>query len=946
MGIGQLIINSPYDEPQYYWQYDPQTDSYDQAVGRRPAGYLIANATTQQSSSFYSAGHFMPMPLVNQIRQLVKDWRQANYPGITSVTRSLLNHWYDLTTTENYRHYRFFFCQLEAIETLIWLTESPPDSRPPIPSDGSLFRRLCCKMATGTGKTVVMAMLIAWQVLNKITYPEDPRFSTNILIIAPGLTVKSRLQVLLPSHPQNYYQVFQIVPHLHSLEKLRQGKILINNWHALQWETDAQIRERKSVDKRGAKSDLAYAHEVLGDMAEAGNLIVINDEAHHAWRLPDIANTAGINQQEWEAATKWMGACDRLHRVCGIINCFDFSATPFIPGGKKQTTEKLFSWIVSDFNLNDAIESGLVKTPRIVIRDAGLLSQAEKFKFYHIYQDQTVKTDINRKAKADEPLPQLIIDAYNLLGKDWLETYQAWQAANFPTPPVMITIANRVETSSRIKYAFDQQLINIPQLCQSDLTLQIDSRILANAELEDHSINLVSNFDKNTANDTEEEYIKISSHLSQKAQAELLRQKVNTIGQVGELGEQIRNVISVGMLSEGWDVQTVTHIMGLRAFSSQLLCEQVVGRGLRRKSYEINPATGLLDPEYVNIFGIPYHFLPHETHLQIKLAPTPPKIEIKPILEKQEYAISWPNILRIERINYPLLSFPNTIPLLIDDQNINLNQLAEIYQIDLDLNNSSQVDAQQLLINFFQAIQSQNIRLQTIIFRATQLFLSEPEQQKQIKRVLSTHQATIFLPIVKIVNLFIQSDQLIISPNFTGFNCPDHLLANTREYLIMLNMPKIIQHIWQNLQWSQQQRLSPIFQSDRPIISTADLLPWHTGKPCQYTKKCHINYFVYTQPAELLLINQLENDQRVEAWVKNTDLVVYYLYKGKINKYYPDFIIRLNLPALEYLLLVQLNINDVEDHLKLEAVRLWMQTVNQLKDFGQWQVMPIDDFWI
>ncbi|MGL6281652.1 MAG: DEAD/DEAH box helicase, partial [Microcoleaceae cyanobacterium] len=758
----------------------------------------------------------------NQIRQLVKTWRQANYPGITNITRSLLNHWQNLNLNarENQRHYRFFFCQLEAIETLIWLTESPADSRPQIPSDGSLFPRLCCKMATGTGKTVVMAMLIAWQVLNKITYPDDPRFSTNILIIAPGLTVKSRLQVLLPSHPQNYYEVFQIVPHLHSLEKLRQGKILINNWHALNWETETQIRERKSVDKRGAKSDLAYAHTVLGDMARAGNLIVINDEAHHAWRIPDPANTMGINPQEWEAATKWLGACDRLHRVCGIINCFDFSGTPFMPAGKKQTTEKLFSWIVSDFNLNDAIESGLVKTPRIVIRDAGLLSQAEKFKFYHIYQDQTVKTDINRKAKADEPLPQLIIDAYNLLGKDWLATYRTWQAANFPTPPVMITIANRVETSSRIKYAFDQQFINIPQLCQSDLTLQIDSRILANAELEDHSINLGNNFDKNTINDPEDAELKIQPQLSQKAQAELLRQKVNTIGQVGQLGEQIRNVISVGMLSEGWDVQTVTHIMGLRAFSSQLLCEQVVGRGLRRKSYEVNPATGLLDPEYVNIFGIPYHFLPHENNLDIPLAPTVPKTEIKPVIEKQEYAMSWPNILRIERINYPVLSFPNKTPLFIDDQNIDLNQLGEICQIDLDLNNSGQIHDQQVLINLFQAIQSQHIRLQTIIFRTTQLFLSQPAQQEKIKIELSTHQANIFLQIVKIINLFMQSDQLIISHNISLVNCPDHLLANIREYLIMLNIPKIIQHIWRNLQWSDQPRLSPIFESHRPIIST------------------------------------------------------------------------------------------------------------------------------
>ncbi|MGL6282812.1 MAG: hypothetical protein ACRC2J_10435, partial [Microcoleaceae cyanobacterium] len=194
------------------------------------------------------------------------------------------------------------------------------------------------------------------------------------------------------------------------------------------------------------------------------------------------------------------------------------------------------------------------------------------------------------------------------------------------------------------------------------------------------------------------------------------------------------------------------------------------------------------------------------------------------------------------------------------------------------------------------------------------------------------------LQIVKIVNLFIQSDQLIISPNFFLVNCPNHLSANIREYLIMLNMPKIIQHIWQNLQWSDQQRLSPIFQSHRPIISTADLLPWHTGKSCQYTKKSHINYFVYEQLAELLLINQWENDQRVQAWAKNTELVIYYLFKGKINKYYPDFILRLSSTPLKYLLLVDLDINNVEDKLKLEAVTLWVEVVNQLQDFGEWGI--------
>ena len=128
-------------------------------------------------------------------------------------------------------------------------------------------------------------MVIAWHVLNKVAYPQDLRFSKNVLVVAPGLTVKSRLSVLEPAGPGNYYSEFRIVPS-HMLDRLRQGKVIIRNWHALNWETDEQVKKKRSVDKRGALSNEAYVRNVLGEMARARNLLVINDEAHHAWRVP------------------------------------------------------------------------------------------------------------------------------------------------------------------------------------------------------------------------------------------------------------------------------------------------------------------------------------------------------------------------------------------------------------------------------------------------------------------------------------------------------------------------------------------------------------------------------------------------------------------------------------------------------------------------------------
>jgi type III restriction enzyme len=540
---------------------------------RRKAGYVRAS---EKSRTFDDPGIFIELPLVNQIRPRVKAWREADYPGASGITKRLLHHWRDTEQRDSNR--RFFFCQLEAIETLIWLTEAPASERVGIevPSDGGPFSRLCCKMATGSGKTILMSMLIAWQVLNKVTYPQDKRFSKNILLIAPGLTVKNRLRVLVPGEPGNYYTEFQIIPP--GLEdKLRQGqtcRVLIRNWHKLDWESEEQIKKKRSVDKRGPKSDEAYVRDVLEEMASAQNILVINDEAHHAWRVPPKSRIAGVSKEELNEATKWVGGLDRIQRARGILTCFDLTATPFAPTGKKSGQETLFSWIVSDFGLNDAIESGLVKTPRVVVRDDGKLGADYKSRFYHIYSDPDVKTDVNRKAEPQVPLPGLVVSGYYFLGKDWLETARAWKKAKQPTPPVMITVANTTHTAARVEYALTHKRINIEELCDPERILHIDSNVLKQAEEEDEPVQLglgpatsaeenSDEADSGESNGPEANGDVPRKKLSKKEQAELLRRQVDTVGIKGQPGEKIQSVISVGMLSEGWDAKTVTHIMGL-----------------------------------------------------------------------------------------------------------------------------------------------------------------------------------------------------------------------------------------------------------------------------------------------------------------------------------------------------------------------------------------------
>ena len=291
--IDRLIVNSPYEEPARHWRYDRTTRLFNLADGRRPAGYVVA---TPDSRAFDDPGVFVEIPLVNRIRDRVRAWRSAGYPGATGVTKRLLEYWNDPAEFDT-RH--FFFCQIEAAETLIWLSEAPVADRVgvDIPSDGGTFERLCAKMATGSGKTVVMAMVIAWHVLNMVAIPRDTRFTRHVLVVAPGLTVRNRLAVLEPSHAENYYEAFRVVPSA-LLDKLRQGKVVIRNWHALNWETDEKIAGKRGVDKRGAKSDEAYVRDVLGVMACARNILVVNDEAHHAWRVPAQTTVRGVANGE------------------------------------------------------------------------------------------------------------------------------------------------------------------------------------------------------------------------------------------------------------------------------------------------------------------------------------------------------------------------------------------------------------------------------------------------------------------------------------------------------------------------------------------------------------------------------------------------------------------------------------------------------------------------
>jgi type III restriction enzyme len=886
-GIDHLIINSPYDVPTKHWKYVREKRKFILEGGRRPAGYVVA---TEGSKSFDDPGVFIELPIVNKIRKRIDDWRENGYPGVTGITKRLLEHWRD---AEERHEKKLFFCQMEAIETLIWLTEAPENEKQgiEITSDGGEFNRVCSKMATGSGKTVVMAMLIAWQVLNKVAYPKDDRFSKNILVIAPGLTVKKRLSVLIPSDEHNYYEEFNVIPP-GFFDSLRQGKVVIHNWHFLMWDNEEAIKKKRSVVKIGPESDEAYSKRILDEMSNAKNVVVINDEAHHAWRIPAESKIKGITREEYEEGTVWVGGLDRIHRNRNILCCYDFSATPFAPSGKKTTEEALFGWIVSDFNLNDAIESGLVKTPRVVIRDDGVPdAKTYKSKLYHIYPN--VSDDLNRKAQENEPLPDLILNAYYLLGKDWLETLKLWKKAGHKIPPVMITVCNRTETAARVEHAFNKGKIRIDELKNPEKTIRIDSSVLNEIEiLEDEPIE-----DKMT-------------------KEERLRHIVDTVGKTGKPGEQIQNVIAVSMLSEGWDTKTVTHIMGLRAFRSQLLCEQVVGRGLRRTSYELNEK-GLFDPEYVNIFGVPFTFLPHEGGDDVLPPPPPPKTLIEPDPEKKEYMLTWPNVIRIDHVYKPNLSidWKKVKTLRINPlETPKYAEIAPVVEGKPDPTKTFGINLEEIEGRF---------RKQRIIFEiAKDVHETTEHEWKGDKEQLLSQ-------LIRIVDEYLDSGKI----QFINLSKEDDI---QKRILIMLNMSKIRQHLFEAIRFENTEKREPVFDKERPIRSTKDMMSWYTSKPCECTKKSHISHVVCDSTWESSEAFELERNDKVLAWAKNDHLgfEILYLWQGIVRKYRPDFLIKLKNGKM--MILEVKGMDSQQNKTKRAFLDEWIKAVNEYKGFGEW----------
>jgi type III restriction enzyme len=630
--IENPVINSPFEEPKRHFRFSDDGITNEIVLGRRVSSYFVPIAPPKKRGkqlSFeteWTKERIQENTFINQVRGRVAIWRQGGHLGVTRTTAFLLDYW-----THPERERKLFFCQIEALETAIYLTEVAPKYDPWIENKlreeneqaNPLLYRVAFKMATGSGKTVVMAMLIAWQALNKLANPQDARFSDAFLIVTPGITIRDRLRVLLPNDPQNYYRERDVLPP-DLLAELGKAKIVITNFHAFKQRehtpagalTKALLRQGES--SAFTETPAQMVRRVCRELGNKRNIIAINDEAHHCYRRKPDAPEEALRGEERaeakareEAARVWISGLEAAKAKLGVKLVYDLSATPFFLRGSGYSEGTLFPWVVSDFALIDAIESGIVKVPRVPVADDSMTGDQPTYRGLWLrIRDALPRKGRRTEAATGEPkLPVELQGALHSLYSNYEKHYRQWEEANQAattngaaalTPPVFIVVCNNTNVS---KLVFDyiagweKQLPDGPTVVvpgQLSIfsneengawrarpnTMLIDSEQLESDEA------MSGDFKRIAAHEIEEFKADYRQRfpgrdVEELTDQDLLREVMNTIGKPGKLGEQIKCVVSVSMLTEGWDANTVTHILGIRAFGTQLLCEQVVGRGLR-----------------------------------------------------------------------------------------------------------------------------------------------------------------------------------------------------------------------------------------------------------------------------------------------------------------------------------------------------------------------------
>jgi len=1008
------ILNSPYDEPKLHYATDEDgTLNYnDIRKGRRvfsPDIQVIPNRQGPQESIFEVNDFSVEYGkhIINLCRNEVGKWKEGNkYPNTTRVTKELLDFWFN--NPERHPTKQLFFAQREAIETAIWLNEVAEKSnagqnilnklregQQTVSDDvPDQLPRIAFKMATGSGKTFVMACFILYHYFNRQEYRNDTRFADYFLLVAPGITIKDRLGVLFvdtktknPANIQDYYHVRALVPQNmeHRLENLN-ARIVITNYHTFEPKTLKGNKRSPfdgKVDLKGNKIDTGNQEDfsqvikrALSKFKSGTRLLVINDEAHHCY-LPKSKGKTSDNDEvdENQRAAVWYSGLKELSKRFKLQNIYDLSATPYYLTGSGYIPYSLFPWVVSDFGLIEAIESGLVKIPFLPESDntQELTMPVLRNLYDHVKDELPRKGQRKQKSEAAAEgqkikelpprLPSLVKAALDQFYGHYVEYYkgarkiQEEKLSLFSAPPVFIVVCNNTSVSKEVyKYIAgyeyldeNENLVTISGakdlFCNYDPTtkkpLKKPPTLLIDSDALDNNDQINDEFKKIFTSEIEEfkkDYARIHGQgsIERITDAEILREVVNTVGKQNRLGSHIRCVVSVSMLTEGWDANTVTHIMGLRAFNSQLLCEQVAGRALRRMNYYLqgydkdgNPSEDKrkitiykFPPEYAHIIGVPFKMFKGG-----KTEPPPPPVDLTHIAalpeRQEEMEIVFPNV-----VGYRIENYDGEIK--YDFTNI------EPYEVRGDIT--------------------------PIETRLASAFSAE-EIQIKVQSVLEKRDQELIYWLTKELIRFHFSDD-DGSPNFQKFNKlktivtewynTNILLLNIQDQsykkLIFFDEPKrIVDHIARgiNPHINTTEHIRPVFNYYNKFGSSK-YVNGNTTKEVYPTKRSHVNYVVMDSGWEGIAAKTLEELPQVISYVKNQFLgfTIPYVKDGKDKNYFADFIVRCKGKdgIVKNLIIEITGFNRDKAEKKWFVENRWIPAVNALKDkydYPEWHFIEI-----
>jgi len=985
--IDNPIINTPFDEPKRHFKFTEEGITNEIIEGvRRPSAYFIPIARPRSRGrqaqlsldTEWTDDRLKENDEINRIRARVDAWRKGGYVGVTKTTSRLLEYWNNPD-----REKKLFFCQIEALETAIYLTEVAGKYgdawienklREVNESANPLLFRIAFKMATGSGKTVVMAMLIAWHALNKLANPQDAKFTDTFLIVTPGITIRDRLRVLLPNDPQNYYRQRDVLPS-DLMEELNKAKILITNFHAFkQRERNGAGKLTKAILTQGGESPFTetpdqMVRRVCRELGNKKNIVVINDEAHHCYRRRAEEEDIKLKGDERKEAEKreeearvWISGLEAVKSKLGVKFVYDLSATPFFLRGSGYPEGTLFPWVVSDFSLIDAIECGIVKVPRVPVADDSMTSEQPTYRDLWLrIRDDLPKKGRKTDAVSGEPkLPKELQGALHSLYGNYEKYYRLWEGnadarAKGLTPPVFIVVCNNTNVS---KLVFDY-VAGWQKTLKNDKTVLVPGQlpifsnvppgrdrwsarpntILIDSEQLESGEAMSADFKKIASAEIEEfkqEYrVRFPGRDAEGLTDEdLLREVMNTVGKQGKLGEQVKCVVSVSMLTEGWDANTVTHILGVRAFGTQLLCEQVVGRGLRRMSYSTND-NGMFDPEYAEVYGVPFSFIPCSGATeQPKPGPTP--THVRALEDRIACEITFPRVegyryeLPAERLSY---RFTEASKLALSTADVPTR-----VQLDPIVGESSIHTLEDL----------KNRREQEVEFLLAKLVLENYFKDDQ-----GGSKPWLFPQILKIAKQWLSECVTLKDNTF-----PQLLLliefaheAADRIYKAIVAGDK------------GEKALKPILKP-YDTIGSSRYVDFDTTRPVYSTRpdKCHISHVVAdTISWEQKMASSLEDMDEVISYAKNYNLgfSIPYTMNGEEKNYYPDFIVRIKTPSTprgegggegasgDLNLIVEVT----GEHKKDKAAKvstantLWIPAINNHGGFGRWAFIEITDPW-